>query len=79
MSIMNSKEKKARERGRKQGYIKAVNDMVDNLIRNSRTEIIDGKISLIVTEERFKIIAKKMIANIQLNNKLKFRNKYLSR
>lgn len=67
MSIMNSKERKARNRGRKQGYIKAVDDMVNNLIRNSRTEIIDGEISFIVTEERIKIIAEKMKADIQLN------------
>ena len=42
------------------GYKAAIDDMVDNLIRNSRTEIIDGKITFIVTEERIKLIATKM-------------------
>ena len=28
MSIMNSKERKARDRGRKQGYLKAIDDFV---------------------------------------------------
>ena len=60
MAILNSKEKKARNRGRKQGYIEAIDDIKDNLIRNSRTEVIDGKITLIVTEEKIKIIAEKM-------------------
>ena len=34
--------------------------MVDNLIRNSRTEIIDGKATLIVTEERIKVVVEEM-------------------
>lgn len=42
------------------GYKAAIDDMVDNLIRNSRTEIIDGKVTLIVTEERIKVIAEQM-------------------
>ena len=45
------------------GNIKAINDMVTNLIRNSRTEIIDGKIQLIVTEDRIKTIAKQLKEN----------------
>ena len=44
-------------------YIKAIDDMVTNLIRNSRTEIIDGKIQLIVTEDRIKTIAKRLKEN----------------
>ena len=28
MAIMNSKERKARDRGRKQGYLKAIDDFV---------------------------------------------------
>jgi hypothetical protein len=39
------------------GYRYAINDMVYNLIHNSRTEAVDGKIQLIVTEERINIIA----------------------
>ena len=46
------------------GYEIAVNDMVGNLIRNSRTEIIDGKVTLIVTEERIKVIAEEMKSNL---------------
>lgn len=42
------------------GYKAAIDDMTDNLIRNSRTEIIDGKVTLIVTEERIKTIAEQM-------------------
>ena len=30
--------------------------MTDNLIRNSRTEIINGKITLIVTEDRIRTV-----------------------
>ena len=41
-------------------YNKAIDDMVGNLIANSRTEIIDGKITLIVTEERIKTVSNKM-------------------
>lgn len=48
---MHSKEK---------GYITAINDMTDNLIKNSETEIIDGKIRLIITEDRIKIVAAQM-------------------
>lgn len=60
MSIMNSKEKKARNRGRKQGYIRAIDDMTNNLIANSRTEVIDGKICFVVTEDRIRVIAEKI-------------------
>ncbi len=42
------------------GYKTAIDDMRNNLIHNSRTEIIDGKICLIVTEERIHAIAKEM-------------------
>lgn len=40
MSIMNSKERKARNRGRKQGYVKALEDMMDYIIvqRNVNSE-----------------------------------------
>ena len=34
--------------------------MTDNLIRNIRTEVIDDKVCLIVTEERIKVIAEEM-------------------
>lgn len=61
MSIMNSKERKARDRGRKQGYVMAIKDMADNLIRNSRTEVLDGKVTLIVTEDRIKVVADEMV------------------
>ena len=37
-----------------------IGDMVGNLIANSRTEIIDGKLMLIVTEERIKTVANEM-------------------
>ena len=38
-------------------YCKGIDDMVKNLIANSRTEIIDGKLMFIVTEERIKTVA----------------------
>lgn len=38
------------------GYKAALQEMTDNLIRNSRTEIIDGKITLIVTEDRIRTV-----------------------
>lgn len=55
----------SRNKGRKgyafqKGYKEAIDDMSDNLIRNSRTEIIDGKVTLIVTEDRIKAIAEEM-------------------
>ena len=64
MSIMNSKERKARDRGRKQGYVMAIKDMADNLIRNSRTEVLDGKVTLIVTEDRIKVVADEMAKQV---------------
>lgn len=64
MSIMNSKERKARDRGRKQGYVMAIKDMADNLIRNSRTEVLDGKVTLIVTEDRIKVVADEMVKQV---------------
>ena len=46
----------------------AIGDMVGNLIANSRTEIIDGKLMLIVTEERIKTVANEMKKQLdQLN------------
>ncbi len=42
------------------GYKTAIDDMVGNLIRNSRTEMIDGKVTLVVTEERIKFVAEQM-------------------
>lgn len=39
---------------------RGIDDMVDNLIRNNQTEIIDGKITLIVTEDRIKTVATKI-------------------
>lgn len=41
-------------------YCKGIDDMVKNLISNSRTEIIDEKLMLIVTEERIKTVANEM-------------------
>lgn len=35
--------------------------MKDNLIRNSRTEIIDGEICLIVTDKKIEQITKMML------------------
>lgn len=45
---------------RKGSYEKAIEDMTNNLIRNSRTEVIDGKICLIVTDKRIKQIAEQL-------------------
>ncbi len=45
---------------REYGYNKAIDDMQGNLIRNSRTEVIDGEICLIVTDKRIKQIAEEM-------------------
>lgn len=55
----------ARNKGHKsfayqKGYKSAVDDMTNNIIRNSRTEIIDGKITLVITEERVRIISAQM-------------------
>lgn len=38
------------------GYRAAIDDMQDNLIRNSRTETIDGRTRLIVTEDTIETI-----------------------
>lgn len=38
MSIMNSKERKARNRGFRQGYNKAIDDFKKEMIRSSLTE-----------------------------------------
>lgn len=52
--------KQGLKEGLEAAYNQAIDDMTDNLIRNSRTEVIDGKIMLIVTDERIKTIAEKM-------------------
>lgn len=39
---------------------KAIDEMQDNLIRNSRTKVIDGEICFIVTDKRIKQIAEMM-------------------
>ena len=44
----------------KLGYQKAIDNMVCSLIKNSTTEEIDGKICLIVTEKRIKIVAEQL-------------------
>ena len=44
----------------KEMYCKGIDDMVKNLISNSRTEIIDEKLMLIVTEERIKTVVNEM-------------------
>ena len=46
MSIMNSKELKARDRGRKQGYTKAVDEMtniVTTLYNDTKKEVEQGR------------------------------------
>lgn len=55
-----------RNKGRKgysfrKGYNTAIKEMQGNLIRNSRTEVIDGEICLIVTDKRIKQIAEQML------------------
>lgn len=42
------------------GYNKGIDDFEKSLIGNSRTEVIDGKITLIVTEKRIKLIAEQL-------------------
>lgn len=42
------------------GYRAAIDDMQDNLIRNSRTETIDGRTRLIVTEDIIETICREM-------------------
>jgi hypothetical protein len=61
----------ARNKGRKsfafqKGYKCAIDEMTGNLIRNSRTDVIDGKICLIVTEERIKVIADEMKKDLDI-------------
>ena len=48
------------QKGYSDGYARAIEDMKGNLIRNSRTEVIDGEICLIVTDKRIKQIAEEM-------------------
>ncbi len=55
----------ARNKGRKafvfqKGYKCAIDEMVDNLICNSRTEVIDEEVCLIVTDKRINFIAEEM-------------------
>jgi hypothetical protein len=49
------------------GYLQAINDMTDNLIRNGQLEAVDNVISLVVTDEKIKLIAKEMENNILKN------------
>lgn len=42
------------------GYRAAIDDMQDNLIRNSRTETIDGRTRLIVTKDTIETICREM-------------------
>ena len=49
-------------KGFNDGYNKAIDDFEKSLIGNSRTEVIDGKITLIVTEKRIKLIAEQLKA-----------------
>ena len=62
--VGRNKGKKHWSYGRKRDYELGIDDLVDNLIRNSRTEIIDGKAQLIVTEDRIKTIAAEMKKHI---------------
>lgn len=48
---------------------KAIDDMVCNLIRNSRTEFINENICLIVTDKQIKIIAEQLIDRIYRESK----------
>lgn len=43
-----------------ESYNKAIEDMVSSLIRNSSTEAINGKICLIVTEKRIRLVAEQL-------------------
>lgn len=63
-AIGTVEEFKALKENKKNVYKQTIDDMTDNLIRNSRTEVIDGKISLVATAERIKIIAEEMINKI---------------
>lgn len=60
----------ARNKGRKsfafqKGYKAAVEDMKNNLIRNSRTEVVDGEICLIVTSKRIETVAEEMLKQMK--------------
>lgn len=54
-------------------YNKAIEDMVSSLIRNSSTEAIDGNVTLVVTDERIKFIAKQLKKANMKNEKKKQR------
>ena len=56
LDCADAKIKKAKRTARK----KAIDEMQGNLIRNSRTEVIDGEICLVVTDKRIKQIAEQM-------------------
>lgn len=59
-------------------YKTAIDDMTNNLIANSRTEIIDRKPMFIVTEERIKTVANEMKNQLDTFNNIKriIHNKY---
>lgn len=53
------------------GYKTAIDDMTNNLIANSRTEIINKKPMFIVTEERIKTVANEMKNQLDTFNNIK--------
>lgn len=50
MSIMNSKERKARNRGREQGYSKCVDDFIERLLYEFSDEYIQETVREIAIE-----------------------------
>lgn len=48
----------------KLGYQKVIDNMVCSLIKNSTTEEIDGKLCLIVTDKRIKLVAEQLKAGV---------------
>ena len=60
ISAIDEKSEQERKMTYRNGYMDGVKEMQSNLIRCSRTEVIDEKIQLIVTEDRIKTIADEM-------------------
>lgn len=60
LDCSDAKIKKAKKNAKKNARNKAIDEMQGNLIRNSRTEVIDGEICLVVTDKRIKQIAEQM-------------------
>ena len=60
ISAIDEKTKQERKMTYRDGSMDGVKEMQSNLIRCSRTEVIDEKIQLIVTEDRIKTIVDEM-------------------